>query len=88
MSHRSTPALIMAARMRRCSVKVRIPPGGLGLGLGELTQFLRDRLGADGFEIVPTVWGWGPDAAAVVFDDAGAAPEIAAWLDRKWPPAG
>lgn len=88
MSRRSTPGLVMAARMRRCSVKAHIPPGGLGLGLNDLMAFLRRRLGEDGFDLVPAVWGWEGDAMAVVFDDATAAPEIAEWLDRRWPPAG
>jgi hypothetical protein len=86
MSRRQTP-LLQAARLRRCSIKFRVPPGGLGLGLNDLMAFLRRRLGEGGFDIVPTAWGWEGDAVAIVFDDASAAAEIAEWVDRRWPPA-
>jgi hypothetical protein len=87
MNRRSSIPLLQAARMRRCSIKLRVPPGGLGMGLSDLMAFLRARLGEIGFDIVPAVWDWEGDAVAIVFDDATAAAEIAEWVDRRWPPA-
>ena len=69
--------------MRRCAVKVRVPPGELSSGLAAFLSFLRARLGEDGFDLVPAVWGTFPEAIAVMFDDAQAAGEIADWVDRQ-----
>jgi hypothetical protein len=88
MVRRSSNSIQLARARFRCSVRFGVPPGGLGAGINDLHAFLIARLGRDAYAIDEVRWTGALQAAAVLFDDASAAGEVAAWLDERWPSRG
>lgn len=81
-----SPSYIKLAKARfRCMVKAGVPPFGMGMKLVDLECELRNRVGREGYEIIPIDWDKSLQSVAIMFDDADLAPFIARWIDENFP---
>ena len=72
--------IISAERRFPVRIRIGVPPGGFGQRYTEMTSWLDENCGADGWAIIPSgVRGVLNDAVSIYFLDATLASAFAAW---------